>query len=72
MRIVTLDLAPGKVRCYRIRLMGPTRALVQGLNQRAKGKKMRPRSDAATDGDRWRMICDGGPDQTLAQTSVTL
>ena len=25
-------------------------------------KKMRPRSDAATDGDRWgRMICDGGP-----------
>jgi len=33
---------------------------------------MRPRSDAATDGDRWRMICDGGPDQTLAQTSVTL
>ena len=39
MRIVTLDLAPGKVRCYRIRLMGPTEALVRGMNQRGEGQK---------------------------------
>jgi hypothetical protein len=29
---------------------------------------VRPRSDAATDGDRWgRVIFDGGPDQTLVR-----
>jgi len=32
------------------------------------GKKMRPLSDAATDGDRLgRLIGDGGPDQTRLQ-----
>src|ERR1700688_5333949 len=36
-------------------------------------KKQRPRSDAATDGDRLgRVICDGGPDQTRAQPSPAL
>ena len=31
-------------------------------------KKVRPRSDAATDGDRLgRVICDGGPDQTQGE-----
>ncbi|QOZ55074.1 hypothetical protein XH90_29600 [Bradyrhizobium sp. CCBAU 53338] len=34
------------------------------------GKKMRPLSDAATDGDRLgRLIGDGGPDQTRLQGS---
>ncbi|MDA9430521.1 hypothetical protein XH88_01710 [Bradyrhizobium sp. CCBAU 51627] len=34
------------------------------------GKKMRPLSDAATDGDRLgRLIGDGGPDQTQLQDS---
>src|SRR3954451_25103650 len=34
------------------------------------GKKMRPLSDAATDGDRLgRLIGDGGPDQTQLQLS---
>src|ERR1700739_3836030 len=38
-----------------------------------RDKKMRPRSDAATDGDRlWRVICDGGPDQTRAEASPVL
>ncbi len=33
-----------------------------------QGKKMRPQSDAATDGDRLgRLIGDGGPDQTQVQ-----
>jgi membrane protein DedA with SNARE-associated domain len=35
-------------------------------------KKTRPRSDAATDGDRWRLICNGGPDQTPPQPSPAL
>src|SRR6185312_16230478 len=37
-------------------------------------KKKRPRSDAATDGDRWgaRMIVDGGPDQTQCNASPAL
>jgi hypothetical protein len=36
-------------------------------------KKVRPRSDAATDGDRWgRVIVDGGPDQTQWQASLAL
>jgi hypothetical protein len=36
-------------------------------------KKVRPRSDAATDGDRWgRVIDDGGPDQTQWQASLAL
>src|SRR5258708_25397755 len=34
---------------------------------------MRPRSDAATDGDRLeRVICDGGPDQTQAEPNHAL
>ncbi|MDB5603698.1 MAG: hypothetical protein JWP25_598 [Bradyrhizobium sp.] len=34
---------------------------------------MRPRSDAATDGDRLgRLICDGGPDQTQVEPSPVL
>src|SRR5580693_10170250 len=37
------------------------------------GKKMRPRSDAATDGDRLgRVICDGGPDQTRLKARLAL
>src|SRR5438876_6564897 len=39
----------------------------------ARIKKMRPRSDAATDGDRLgRVICDGGPDQTRAEPNRAL
>jgi hypothetical protein len=38
-----------------------------------RAKKMRPRSDAATDGDRLaRVICDGGHDQTRGQPSPAL
>jgi hypothetical protein len=38
---------------------GASRAAV--IRNATSDKKMRPRSDAATDGDRWgRMICDGG------------
>jgi len=40
---------------------------------KSKYKKVRPRSDAATDGDRWgRVIVDGGPDQTQLQASPAL
>ena len=36
-------------------------------------KKMRPRSDAATDGDRWgRVIDDGGPDQARVEPNPAL
>src|SRR5690349_12689136 len=43
------------------------------IAREAGGKKMRPRSDAATDGDRWgRMIRDGGPDQAPINPSLAL
>src|SRR5579864_4641365 len=41
--------------------------------RRVSGKKMRPRSDAVTDGDRLgRLIRDGGPDQTQPQPRPAL
>src|SRR5579864_7251140 len=41
--------------------------------RRRHHKKVRPRSDAATDGDRWgRVIVDGGLDQTHGKASRAL
>jgi hypothetical protein len=43
------------------------------VREKARHKKMRPRSDAATDGDRFgRLIRDGGPDQTQAKPNPAL
>jgi hypothetical protein len=51
----------------------PADAEMAESNDQMQPKKMRPRSDAATDGDRWgRVICDGGPDQTHAKTSPAM
>jgi hypothetical protein len=45
----------------------------KGENKKAENKKVRPRSDAATDGDRFgARDRDGGPDQTQAQPSHAL
>src|ERR1700743_2044190 len=44
------------------------RNAVQPFQLKSTDKKVRPRSDAATDGDRfWARDRDGGPDQTQAQ-----
>src|SRR5579872_1640060 len=51
-----------------VRRSGKRLTALQPCRQRTEGKKMRPLSDAATDGDRLgRLIGDGGPDQTQSQ-----
>src|ERR1700692_1606379 len=52
-----------------------SRAIARRLyaTQPGRDKKMRPRSDAATDGDRWgRVIDDGGPDQARVEPNPAL
>src|SRR5882724_12394950 len=47
--------------------------ILAGISASVPHKKVRPRSDAATDGDRLgRVIRDGGPDQTQVQPSRAL
>src|SRR5438132_8419490 len=51
----------------------PWRTRRSGANATSVVTKKRPRSDAATDGDRLgRVICDGGPDQTRAEPNRAL